>query len=164
MPNIIKDDVIIDNNTIVITRDTEITSVDSLPDGEVILPLELYLSLAAELNNRVVGVWLDSDQSPEALTNSLDDLSLVAINFPAFADGRGYSYAHILRMQLGFSGEIRAIGDVLQDQLFYMKRVGFNSFAMREDQKLDEAIARLQDFKKNYQAAAVQQSPLFASR
>lgn len=164
MPNIIKDAAIIDDKYQVIAKDAEVTSLSDLPAGDVILPLDLYLSLQAELDERSVAVWLDSDQAPQALANSLDAIAFVAINFPAFADGRGYSYAHILRMQLGFEGEIRAIGDVLQDQLYYMNRSGFTSFAMREDQNLEQGLNRLKDFSKNYQAAVLQQAPLFANR
>ncbi|MCK5881264.1 MAG: DUF934 domain-containing protein [Sinobacterium sp.] len=164
MPNIIKDAAIINDNYQVIAKDADITSVSQLPTGDIILPLDLYLNLKDELGERLVGVWLDSDQAPQPLAESLNSLALVAINFPAFADGRGYSYAYILRMQLAFKGEIRAIGDVLQDQMHYLNRSGFNSFAMREDQNLEQAIVRLKDFSKSYQAAVLQQSPLFASR
>lgn len=164
MPKIIKDAAIIDDNYQVIEKDADITQVSQLPEGDIIVPLDLYLTLKADLAERKVAVWLDSDQTPQPLTSSLNDIAFVAINFPAFADGRGYSYAYILRMQLGFEGEIRAIGDVLQDQLYYLHRSGFTSFAMRADQNLDQGIQRLEDFSNNYQAAVLQQAPLFASR
>ncbi len=164
MPKIIKDAAIVEDSFQVIARDADISAVSDLPAGDLILPLDTYLALQAELGDRKVAVWLDSDQAPQALADSLDTVVFVAINFPAFADGRGYSYAYILRMQMSFDGEIRAIGDVLQDQLFYLNRSGFNSFAMREDQNLEQGVERLKDFSQNYQAAVLQREPLFATR
>jgi uncharacterized protein (DUF934 family) len=163
MPKIIKDSQVIDDNWVVIS-DKEITEASSLPEGDLILPLSVWEKLNSELTDRNIGVWLDSDEAPTPLKDSLDSVALIAINFPAFADGRGYSYANVLRMQYGFQGELRAIGDVLRDQLFYMKRVGFHSFAMREDQKLEEAVSNLQDFNLSYQAAVDKQTPLFQDR
>jgi len=169
MPNIIKDTAIVEDAWQVIAKpeaDANLSAND-LPQGQIILPLAQYQALASDLSTRIeageVALWLDSDEGPDAI-ESLDKLPLIAINFPAFADGRGYSYAHKLRMQHQYAGELRAIGDVLQDQLFYMFRVGFNSFAMREDQNLEQAIERLQDFSMNYQGAVKQEKPLFATR
>ena len=163
MPKIIKDATIINDNWIVI-NDTDIAHAQALPAGDLILPLIVYQKLKAELSHRKIAVWLNSDEAPEALAGAEKSLDLIAINFPAFADGRGYSYAHVLREQLSYDGELRAIGDVLRDQLFYMKRVGFNSFAMRKDQKLEEALANLSDFSKPYQAAVDRKTPLFTER
>ena len=81
-----------------------------------------------------------------------------------FSDGRGYSYAQLLSTQYGYSGELRAIGDVLRDQLFYLKRCGFNSFALREDQKIEEAVNNLSDFNETYQASSDNPKPLYARR
>jgi uncharacterized protein (DUF934 family) len=164
MPNIIKDNVLVEDNYQLIAKDIELTSIDELPEGNLILPLEIYLTHREALADRPIAVWLDADQAPQVLTGNLEQPTFIAINFPAFADGRGYSYAYILRMEMQYEGEIRAIGDVLQDQLYYLNRSGFSSFAMREDQNLEQGIERLTDFSNNYQAAVLQQSPLFASR
>jgi uncharacterized protein (DUF934 family) len=164
MPNIIKDTVLVEDDYQLIAKDVELDSIDDLPSGNVILPLALFLTHKEALAERPVAVWLDSDEAPQALADDLEKPLFIAINFPAFADGRGYSYAYILRMEMQYEGEIRAIGDVLQDQLYYLNRSGFNSFAMREDQNLEQGIQRLADFSKNYQAAVLQKSPLFASR
>lgn len=162
---IIKDTQLVDDNWIVLEKpeSLENLSAESLPEGQLILPVSVYNKLCDALGSREVGVWLDSDE-PDTLIDDTSKPALIAINFPAFADGRGYSYAHILRMQRGYKGELRAIGDVLRDQLFYMKRVGFNSFAMRDDQKLEEAVANLADFTEVYQGAVDEKSPLFARR
>ena len=82
---------------------------------------------------------------------------MVAVDFPKFADGRGYSIAYNLRARLGYTGELRAIGDVLRDQLFYMQRVGFDAFAVREDKNIHDALKGLTDFSEVYQASWDQQ-------
>lgn len=163
MPNIIKDHTIT-NDTWTLINDVAINSADQLPAGDLILPLALWQQLKPELKSRKLGIWLNSDEPPEALKQECQDMALIAINFPAFADGRGYSYATILRAQYHYTGELRAIGDVLKDQLSYMARVGFNSFAMREDQKLEEALNHLADFSVTYQAAIDNPQPLFQAR
>jgi uncharacterized protein (DUF934 family) len=163
MPNIIKDKNIVDD-TWQILADLEIDSIDALPSGNVILPLAVYKKLKSQLQDRNIGVWLNSDEEPHLLLGDEKSLPLIAINFPVFSDGRGYSYAHILREQLNFTGDLRAIGDVLRDQLFYMQRVGFSSFAMRADQKIHEAVSHFADFTKPYQAAVDRKTPLFLER
>ena len=117
-----------------------------------------------ELSARGAGLWLDSDQPPEQIRADVNSLPLIAINFPVFTDGRGYSYASLLRKELAYTGELRAIGDVLRDQMFYMQRCGFDAFAVREDHNADAAIASLSDFDNCYQAAADDPLPLFAKR
>src|SRR4051794_23757854 len=78
------------------------------------------------------GVRLESSDDPEALAGHLDRLTLVAIHFPTFTDGRGYSIARLLRERYGFKGEIRAVGEVLRDNLFYLSRCGFDSFDLSD--------------------------------
>ncbi len=80
-------------------------------------------------------------------------MPLIAVDFPKFTDGRGYSIAYNLRKRLGYTGELRAIGDVLRDQLFYMQRVGFNAFATRPDRSIHDALKGLTDFSEAYQAS-----------
>jgi uncharacterized protein (DUF934 family) len=86
---------------------------------------------------------------------------VVAVDFPKFADGRGYSIAYNLRARLGYTGELRAIGDVLRDQLFYMQRVGFDAFAVRADKNIHDALKGLTDFSETYQSSWDQKNPLF---
>ncbi|MFX7739746.1 DUF934 domain-containing protein, partial [Acinetobacter baumannii] len=85
-------------------------------------------------------------ERPEELKGQLDSFKVVAVDFPKFADGRGYSIAYNLRARLGYTGELRAIGDVLRDQLFYMQRVGFDAFAVRADKNIHDAVKGLTDF------------------
>ena len=86
---------------------------------------------------------------------------MIAVDFPKFADGRGYSIAYNLRARLGYSGELRAIGDVLRDQMFYMQRVGFDAFAPRADRSIEDALKGLSDFSEKYQTSWDEKLPLF---
>lgn len=167
MQKIIKNATIVDDNWILI-NDIEIVSATQLPEGNLILPLSVWNKVQPELSDRIkansIGIWLNSDEAPAAIADICNNLPIIAIKFPVFSDGRGYSYAQILRSQYGYEGELRAIGDVLRDQLFYLRRSGFNSFTMREDQKLNEVINNLHDIKETYQAAIDNPQPLFQRR
>jgi len=90
--------------------------------------------------------------------------SVIAIEFPRFTDGRGYSIARVLRGRLGYLGELRAVGDIMRDQLFYLMRVGFDAFELRDDQDANAAIAALRDFSVRYQASSDQPLPHFRRR
>jgi uncharacterized protein (DUF934 family) len=83
------------------------------------------------------------------------------VQFPKFGDGRGFSTAALLRNRHGWRGELRAIGDVLRDQLFFMKRVGFDSFALRADRNVEEAVASLSDFSDSYQGSVEPHLPAY---
>jgi uncharacterized protein (DUF934 family) len=107
------------------------------------------------------GVYLAPDQDPAVLKPWLAKLSLIAVQFPKFTDGRGYSIATLLRTRYGYTGELRAVGDVLRDQLFFMRRAGFDSYALREDLNAEKALAAFTDFSVMYQTSAAQNAPLF---
>jgi uncharacterized protein (DUF934 family) len=133
-----------------------------VPPVNVIVPLAVWQSQHATLSTRNnVGVWLDSSERADALKADVHKLPVIAVNFPKFSDGRGYSIAYNLRARLAYDGELRAIGDVLRDQLFYMQRVGFNAFAVRQDRDIHDALKGLTDFSVSYQAAIDQKAPLF---
>ena len=126
------------------------------------MPLAVWQARRDSLQARgEVAVWLASDERPEALKDDLASLPLIAIDFPKFGDGRGYSIAYNLRARYNYQGELRAIGDVLRDQLFYMQRVGFNAFATRPDRSIEDALKGLTDFSEAYQASWDQKAPLF---
>ena len=134
----------------------------AVPSGKVIVPLKVWQAQREQLQGRAeIGVWLDSDERAEELADDLDRLAVIAVNFPKFNDGRGYSIAYRLRVRLGYRGELRAIGDVLRDQLFYMQRVGFDAFEPRADRDMREALKGLNDFTVRYQASADEAMPLF---
>ena len=108
-------------------------------------------------------VQLEPGESPGALYDHLDQIALVLVNFPAFADGRGFSYARDLR-ERGYSGELRAGGHFIRDQLTYLKRCGFDAFQLADDKELEDALTSLEDFSEHYQAAIDQPLPLFRRR
>ncbi|WP_110647723.1 DUF934 domain-containing protein [Salinicola peritrichatus] len=145
-------------DTWVLSRDE-----DMLPESRpAIVPLALWLSHADQSD---LAPWLPSDtELTPALAGELEKAALVAIDFPAFTDGRGYTLARLLRERFGYAGEVRAIGDVLVDQLYYMSRCGFDALALREDQEIETALRALKAFSVSYQPAVDLHEPLFARR
>ena len=113
------------------------------------------------MSKHQLGLEVLNTTEPTVFADDLAYFSMIAIPFPLFTDGRGYSLARILREQYDFKGELRAVGDVLQDQLFYMKRCGFNAFVIRSDKNIEEALSSLHDFSVTYQAATDQPLPHF---
>ena len=167
MSKIIKNGQIIDDAWLVLKlAEDEMPEAITLPDAPTLLPLAVWLARKDELLARIAtaGVWLDSSEGPESVAGDLDALSIIAVNFPKFADGRSYSTARLLRERYGYRGEIRAIGDVLHDQLFFMKRCGIDAYAVRADKDIQAALAGLNDFSENYQSAVDQPQPLFRRR
>lgn len=135
-------------------------------DADLVVPLALLKVRGTELLERSgrTGVVLEPNEDPAALAASVEHLSLVAVRFPKFGDGRGYSIARLLRERYGYAGELRAVGDVLRDQLLFMKRSGFDSFSLRDDQDPDEALAAFRELSQEYQASSTQPQPLFRRR
>ncbi len=133
-----------------------------VPSGKSIVPLKVWLAQRDALQKRAdIGVWFASDERAEDLQNDVAKFPVIAVDFPKFADGRGYSIAFNLRNRLGYRGELRAIGDVLRDQLFYMQRVGFDAFAVRADKDINDALKGLGDFSLSYQASTDNALPLY---
>jgi len=98
----------------------------------VLIGLERFLKLNASEQAQISGVWLSPADDVSLLADQLEHVQLIAIDFPAFTDGRGYSHARILRKRFGFRGEIRAMGDVRPDQLLFMMRSGIDAFDFAE--------------------------------
>jgi uncharacterized protein (DUF934 family) len=133
-----------------------------LPAAKLIVPLPVWLARRDELVQRAdIGVWLAPDELAGAIKDDLDKFGVIAISFPKFTDGRGYSIAFNLRRRLGYQGELRAIGDVLRDQLFQMQRCGFDAYAPRQDRDIHEALKGLTVFSETYQASVDTPLPLF---
>jgi uncharacterized protein (DUF934 family) len=123
-----------------------------------LLPLTLYLT---QSQSTAHGVLLSPTDDPAALVPYLNGVPLIAIDFPVFNDGRGYSTAAVLRSRYQYRGDLRAIGDVLIDQLFFLRRVGFTSFLLRADQDHLKAVAKMRTFSDAYQGAADNPLPAF---
>jgi uncharacterized protein (DUF934 family) len=136
------------------------------PSGDLIVPLAVWLERRAELVARSGrnGVWLDSADDPACIALDLKHLALIAVNFPRFTDGRGYSIARLLRERYGWKDELRAVGDILRDQLLYLERSGFDAFDLAAGQYPDAALTAFGDFTEAYQANVSQPVPLFRRR
>jgi uncharacterized protein (DUF934 family) len=125
--------------------------------GDCIVPFAAWREQRTQWIQRVggdvrCGVLLENTDDARVLTQDFDKLALIAVRFPKFTDGRGYSIARELR-RLGWQGELRAVGDVLRDQLFYLSRCGFDAFELREDQDGEAALSAFDDFSAPYQSA-----------
>ena len=136
--------------------------------GKVIVPLTVFLARQSQLAPRVahgeVGVWLSTHEVLETLASALPNINalpIIAIYVERFADGRIFSLGNLLRTRYGFNNTLRAFGDVLRDQLFFLKRSGFDSYLIRADRNAEEAIVSLNDFSKPYQGAVDVAKPAF---
>ena len=146
---------LIKNKRIAIDSWLQLKAEFAIPaSGDVIVPLAVWTAQREQLVKRAGrhGVLLENTDDPRVLTADFDRLALIAVRFPKFVDGRGYSIARLLR-RLGWKGELRAVGDVLRDQLFYMTRCGFDAFALRADQDAQVALTAFSDFTAPYQPA-----------
>ncbi len=134
--------------------------------ADVLIPLAWWQAERARwlAHEGRLGVVLPAEVDPGTLAPDLRYWSLVAIEFLRHADGRGYSLARLLRERYHYHGELRAVGDVLQDQLFYLSRCGFNAFALRADRDPEAALAALDTFSEGYQASVERPLPLFRRR
>ncbi|MSQ59905.1 MAG: DUF934 domain-containing protein [Betaproteobacteria bacterium] len=140
-------------------------SCTEMPAGNWIVPLAFWRANKEHLMSRIheTGVILEPAEDPKELAGVVGQLPVIAIRFPSFTDGRGYSSARLLRERHGFKGEVRAVGDVWRDQVFLMERCGFDAFELREDQDVAVVLAAFEDFSEVYQAAN-DRGPLFARR
>ncbi|MEC9375558.1 MAG: DUF934 domain-containing protein [Pseudomonadota bacterium] len=121
--------------------------------GQIIISYKqwvAYRDLLSKKNDRL-GIKLLSHEKPDLIATDLEYFSLIALEFPSFADGRAYSYARLLRDHYGYSGELRAVGDVLLEQLHFMQRVGFDAFEVENDDALEAWKTALSDLSVWYQ-------------
>ena len=145
---LIKDKRLVQDQFVTVTDD------DPIPDeGPVIVSLAHWQTDRQRLIARgePVGVRLKSDEHPEVIAGDLENLDIIALEFPTFRDGRAYSYARLLRERYGFEGELRAVGDVLLEQLHFMDRVGFNAYEFESDDPERDFQIASEDFSVWYQ-------------
>ena len=107
---------------------------------------------------------LEPTYDPAAVAGRLAGVSRVEVNFPKFGDGRGFSIARLLRERYGYKGELRAVGHITRDHLFFMESVGFDAFELREGEDPYEALAAFDDLSESYQASVARPQPLFRRR
>ena len=149
MRNIIRDGVITADDYVRWDGEGEMPKSDRL-----LVPLAVFAADAetvTTVSKAGPGIIVGGDTEPDDILPWLPAVKLIAVEFPKFTDGRGYSLARLLRERHGFRGELRAVGDVLRDQIFFMHRCGFNAFEVRSDRCLEDALNGLKDFTIAYQ-------------
>jgi len=131
-----------------------------IPAGKVLVPFAVWRAnkdaLASRISQDEVGLLIATHEAIEDVIAEVEDINafaLVAVYVERFADGRIFTIGNLLRTRYGFKNELRAVGDVLRDQLFFLKRSGFNSYLIRADRSATEALASLKDFSEPYQGA-----------
>ena len=149
-------------------EDGALPAVDALPAGPVIVPFALWKvqrdALVASRAKEQLGVWLAPDDEPADLVPDFDKIGVIAVDFPVFRDGRGFSIGRLLRERHQWTGELRAVGDVLRDQLLFHARCGFDAFAVRADKDINDALNAFDEFSEHYQGATDDLEPLFRRR
>jgi uncharacterized protein (DUF934 family) len=149
MPQLIKGGAVIEDRWILLREAAADSALPALP---VIVPLATWLAVRDNLHARSdVGVWLAPSDDPALLARDIAALPVIAVDFPKFADGRGYSTGRLLRERFSYSGELRAVGDIARDQLYFLHQVGFDAYALRDGKDAQGALASLRDFSDGYQ-------------
>src|SRR5262245_37400353 len=122
----------------------------------VIVPLARFLQEREQWlsSGKKIGVRIAPSESVDAIAADVSNLALVAIEFGGIGEGRGYTHAQLLRRRYGFNGEIRAVGKIFRDQVFYMARCGFDSFEFPEGSDLPVALTAFDDFSVAYQPSS----------
>ncbi|MBM6550138.1 DUF934 domain-containing protein [Marinomonas ostreistagni] len=158
MPKLIKNGEIVDN-TYVWQQDADATATEN-----AIVPMQKWLD-NQETIGKVAGIWIDAGEGVEPLADvDLSQFDVIGVNFPSFMDGRGFSYARLLRERLNYDGEIRALGNFMADQQGYLIRCGVNSFEFAEDVNLDIALTLNKPFSVAYQGDVADPRPVFLRR
>lgn len=150
---IIKNRQVVPNPWQRLTADTPVDITLPAEETSIIVPLSLWQARREELLQRpVLGLCLEPDEDPSLIAADLEHFAVIAVHFPVFTDGRGFSAARLLRERYAYKGEIRAVGAFIRDQLFYLQRCGVDAFAL-ETSDPHAALASLDDFSIAYQAA-----------
>ena len=168
MARLIKNGAVMDDGwTTLALAEGETPEAVALPAGPVLFPLPVWIARKDEILARgePIGLFLQDDDRVEEVAADLAHFAVIAVNFPKFVNGRGYSTAALLRQRYAYPGEVRAVGEVLHDQLYFMARVGFDAFALRDDKSAEHALAAgFTTFSERYQGSTDQPLPAFRRR
>lgn len=162
------------NKTEILEDSWQLVTAEQLESADATVPTDHWLihwsdwptlsEKASALAVQSVGIIVPNTTEPEEILQAsatfTSMLKVIAIEFPVFTDGRGYSLARMLR-ERGYQGELRAVGDVLTDQLFFMARCGFNTFALKDEKDPVDALKKFETFSVTYQAAADIAKPIY---
>jgi uncharacterized protein (DUF934 family) len=153
---LLKDGQAVEDNWTTLDDDTPLAA-----ECDLIVSLEQWQAGRDRLRGRNgrLGLRLASDQPPAAIAEDLEHFALIALEFPRFGDGRAYSYARLLRERYGFTGELRAVGNVLRDQLLFMLRCGFDAFEIADESAVEAWQAAIGEFTVWYQPAGDSRQP-----
>ncbi len=147
---------------------THVTDEDATPEtGDVIVSLARFQAEGEDLlasNSRRVGVRIESDQEVEVLAYDLPRIAVVALTFPKYRDGRAYTSARLLRERFNYEGQVRAVGDVLQEQAGFMVRCGFDAFEPADGATPEAWTKAASRFRHVYQRAADDRQVAFEER
>lgn len=157
------------NNVVSLHNDPWVYIDDNTPltkEAAAILSLDRWRIETAKAGweDSNCGILLQPDDDPELDASMLAHVPIIALQFPTFLDGRAYSQANLLRSRYHYKGELRAVGDVLRDQLMLMHHCGFTSFALREDKSVEDALQGLAHYDLMYPRTALSPIPLFRRR
>ncbi|MGH1470287.1 MAG: DUF934 domain-containing protein [Cellvibrionaceae bacterium] len=164
MRKLIKNGTVLTDQWLLVEEDG--VDISTLADKKLIIPLATWLEQKSALTDRKdeIGVWLNGHDDPSLIKDAITDLPIIAVHFPAFMDGRGFSTARLIRERYEYTGELRAIGHYIRDQLCSLRRCGFDAFSLPSEIEIDGAFSSLNDFSEYYQAATDQPAPLFRRR
>lgn len=146
----------------------QIAATQIPPTGKILVPLSVWQANVEKLSGRMaageVGIVIATHEPLETLAATfadINELPLIAVFVERFPDGRIFTIGNLLRTRYGYKNELRAVGDVLRDQLFFLKRSGFNSYLIRADRSAEDALASLKDFTQPYQGAVDDALPVW---
>ena len=143
MPQVLKDNCVIEDNWMVVDE-----SAETIPEGDILLSYDQWQQYSDDLSSHKgdLGVIIEGNAEIEDIVEPLLNLPLIAINFPKFADGRGFSVARLLRERHNYQGEIRAVGGFIRDQLYLLSRCGFNAFKFSDDADITQGCKLTKGF------------------
>jgi uncharacterized protein (DUF934 family) len=159
-------DYVTSTSTLLAWDQTTLKPLTQATNGEVTISVTEWLAPdRAQMNNATaVGLLIAPDDDVLKLLGHLEGISFIAVDFPKFTDGRGLSSAYLLRTRLGWKGSLRAVGEILVDQLQPLARCGFDQFLLAPNQSVETAQRTVKAFTDAYQGSAVQAQPLFLRR
>jgi uncharacterized protein (DUF934 family) len=145
---------------------TAVTDDEPVPQGDVIISLTRFQAEGDRLlaEGRAVGVRIESNETVETLAYDLPRIAVVALAFPKYRDGRNYTSARLLRDRLGFTGEVRAVGEVLREQAGFLARCGVDAFVPADGSSAEQWATAVARHRHVYQRAADSRAPAFAER
>ncbi len=147
-----------------VIRDVDATALEAVALSKLIVPFCVLSNMSDAQRMQVRAVWISPDDDFESSMDWIEKMEILAIDFPSFRDGRGYSTAYLLRKRYGWKKELRAVGDVLRDQLNYMRRCGFDVLVLRADKDIRAALKSFNHYSVQYQGGVDEPLPLFRRR